>query len=243
MNVSSSITIRALATLCLSLSLPVAGHSAPIAAVDFSTLPSSQGWNFFQSGPHNDGESTYFSVGGGVLSQDTTAAGNGIGSTGYIFTPSATVSGDYTLFASASVASQTIYQQSELRWSSFSSQITLSGDRINFGIMPTELYLNGTYFTPTGFDGTATNDFRIQVDASANSYELFLNGSSIRIGSTLANSGNLIEFGDNTGRADSVGTWSDYRIETGLVPEPAAGALIMSLGALVFSLVRRKRLY
>jgi hypothetical protein len=218
----------------------MASYSTPIAEIDFSSLPSAQGWNFFQSGPHNDGESSYFAVSGGAMSHNTSSAGNGIGSTGYTLTPGGSI-GDHTIFISAAVTSQTIYQQNELRWASFSSQTTLGGDRINFGIMPTELYLNGSYFAPTGFDGTVTNSFRIEVDVSANSYELFLNGSSERTGGTLSVGGNLLELGDNTGRADSIGTWSEYRVETGLVPEPAASGLLVGLGAVAVSLGRRRR--
>jgi len=226
----------AIALVVLSQSL----GAATVAQLNFDTLPSAQGWSFFSSGPHSSTEANSFTVNGASLNQDTIASGgNGIGATGYLLNPSPAITGDYTMFWDASVSSQVIYQQPELRWASFSAQIDLAGDAINFGIMPTELYINGAYFTPTGFDGTAQNSYRVEVSSATNSFSLYVNGTLERSSSTISTSLNAIELGDNTGRSDSIGSTSRFDVETGIIPEPSS-AFLIGLSALFASFHRRR---
>jgi hypothetical protein len=215
-------------------------RGATVARFDFDTLPSAQGWNFFSSGPHSSTEADSFAVSGISLNQDTIASGgNGIGATGYLFNPSPAVTGDYTMFWDASVSSQVIYQQPELRWASFSVQLDLAGDAINFGIMPTELYINGAYFTPTGFDGSAMNSYRVEVSPATNSFSLYVNGTLERSSSTIATALNAIELGDNTGRSDSVGSTFLFEVQTGIIPEPSH-FLLAGFPALLVAIHRRR---
>lgn len=222
-----NLTIKTILPVIASMVLTQTVRGATVAQLNFNTLPSAQGWSFFSSGPHSSTESDSFSVSGTSLDQNTIASGgNGIGSTGYLLNPSPAITGDYTLFWDASVSSEVIYQQPELRWASFSAQIDLAGDAINFGIMPTELYINGAYFTPTGFDGTAQNSYRVEVSSAANTFALYVNGVLERSSSTIATSLNVIELGDNTGRSDSIGSTSFFEVQTGIIPELSSSFLI-----------------
>jgi hypothetical protein len=244
-NIKSPPKMKAKLIRILIASTALAAFSQPlvaatIAELSFDTLPSAQGWGFFSSGPHSSTEGDSYAVDGTSLNQNTIASGgNGIGSTGYIFTPSPAPTGDYSVFWDASVASQTIYQQPELRWASFSVQVDLGGDAINFGVTPTELYINGSYFTPLGFDATEENSYRVEVSSASNSFSLYVNGDLEQTGSTIATSLNAIELGDNTGRADSIGSTSLFRIETGIIPEPSS-AFLLGLFSLFAAFSRRR---
>jgi hypothetical protein len=232
-------SLLSIATACMVLPGTAA---STIAELTFNSLPSAQGWTYFHSGPHSSDQSDHFTATGTSLLQDTTNAGNGIGSAGFSFSPagaSTTGATGFTLLLTAAVAEHVVYQQPELRWAAFNTTVTINGGIVRLGILPTQIYVNGTFYTPVGFDGTLSNDYRVTADLGSDQFELFLNGSSIASGSLIAGSGSSITLGDGTGRADAAGATTRFTVVNAIVPEPS-GVLLAGLGSLMLALRRHR---
>ena len=94
------------------------------------------------------------------------------------------------------------------------------------------------HFAPPGFDGTASHQYRALIDTDANSWELFLDGTSVLNGTTVASSLTQVRFGDGTGSGNANGQTTQLAFS--IVPEPTTFAL-MGLGMAGIGFSRRKK--
>jgi len=236
------------ATLITALYFLATGAQASlITELNFNELPSQQGWVLTNTGPHaNETEAQLFNVSGGQLFQTTVGTGQNSGSPGnatYTYTtPSSFDSANVISFFFTTQV--TAHEQTRQDFSFGAHRFTIVHDNQTafVGIKPNELSAMRQYFTPVGFDGGLRNSYQLTMFTDTNSYEFYLNGMLVRMGSTegsgLANSFAIM---DGTGTANADATVSQFVAVSGtVIPEPTSAGLLAS-GAL-FWLGRRRQL-
>lgn len=231
--------------LCTLLVGNAAG-AATLVNLTFDTLPSAQGFTYTQTGPHaDDSELSQFAVSGGVLTQSTFGKGqaaNTPGNARYTMNFDDLATSGAVNFRLEFRASVTAHQQTQqdLSYAAFTQNVYINDKGFFMGIKPGEIAINGVYFTPLGFDGSVFHDYRMDVDLVGGTYEFYLDGASVRTGSTVTFANlNLATFGDGTGTANADGGRSKFTVTTN-VPEPSS-ALLLGLSGLAFSLRRSRR--
>ncbi len=229
------------------LFLTLSAQATVIMELNFDELPSQQGWTLVKSGPHNnDAEGDLFSVSGGQLLQRTVGTGQGVNSPGsarYDYaTPSSFDSANVISFFFTTQVTAHEQTRQDFSFAAHSFSLIHDGQRAVVGIKPGELYANGTYFTPAGFDGGLQNSYRLTLFADTNSFEFALNGVVVdtdsTTGSGLSNGFTIL---DGTGTANADANLSQFVAVVGtVVPEPSSLSLLAS-GTLLW-LSRRRRL-
>ncbi|MEM1059374.1 MAG: PEP-CTERM sorting domain-containing protein [Verrucomicrobiota bacterium] len=220
-----------------------------ITALNFNELPSEQGWTLVKSGPHaNDAEGDLFSVSGGQLFQNTVGTGQGFSSSGsarYDFTtPSSFADADViTFFFTTRVTAHEDTRQ-DFSWASHFFSIYHDGQRAFAGIKPGELFANGTFFTPAGYDGGLTNSYQLSLFTNTNTFEFYLNGVLVRSGASTATTvADRFSIMDGTGTANADAVLSQFVAVSGtVVPEPSSlfGVFLASCALLRIGLRRRR---
>lgn len=242
-------TMRLFLLLLSLTALAVSAQANLITTLAFDSLPSAQGWTLSKSGPHaNDSEASLFTATGSSLLQSSVGKGMGFASPGhasyiYEFAPEVAASEDVItlLFRTAVTAHEQTRQ--DFSYAAHRFTIVFKGWTTYVGIKPGQLYANGTYFTPAGFDGSQANNYRLVLDADAGTFEFFLNGDSVRT-AAAAGSGSAdgLYIADGTGTANADATISRLSAYSGnVIPEPSALALLSVAVALALPLLRRRR--
>lgn len=226
--------------------LAASAQASLITELNFNELPSQQGWTLVKSGPHNnDAEGDLFSVSGGQLFQRTVGTGQGSNSPGsarYDFaTPSSFNSANVISFFFTTQVTAHEQTRQDFSFAAHSFSLIHDGQRVVVGIKPGELYANGTYFTPAGFNGGLQNSYRLTLFADTNSFEFALNGVVVdtdsTTGSGLSNGFSIL---DGTGTANADANLSQFVAVSGtVIPEPTSFGLLAS-GAFVWWGLRRR---
>ncbi|MEM1026956.1 MAG: hypothetical protein AAGJ38_02635 [Planctomycetota bacterium] len=234
--------IRPATTTCLlalTTLTTATAHAELITELTFDALPSAQGWNLTQSGPHaNDTEAQMFNVDGTGLNQTTVGLGMGFSSPGnatYTYlTPTEFDDADVISIFFTTAVSQHEQTRQDFSFGAHRFYIIHDGQAALTGIKPNELSAARSYFTPAGFDGTLANSYQLSLDTTTNTFEFFLNGNLVRTGSTEASSSaNGFYLMDGTGTANANARITQFVGVTGTeIPEPATTAAFLGLSAL-----------
>lgn len=226
--------------LVLAPSLPAA---TTLVNLDFSTLPSTQGFVFQSSGSNSGAtEANTFSVNGSSLTQTTVGEALGAGTIRYLRDLSTI---DLTGVTNIQLSVRARVTSTEAptigSYLSFTNSINIARVRYQFGITATEVRLGGTPIDlPSGFDTSLFHDYRIlsTISGSQVLHEVFIDNSladTVTFGLGLLD--NEVSLGDETGSSNSNGERSRFILAVN-VPEPSS-ALLALLGCT--TLLRRKR--
>lgn len=187
---------------------------ATTITLDFSSLPSAQGWTFFTDGANS--ESDLFSAIGGVLSMDST--------------PSLTAA----YYKLEGVVDPT------LPFILTATARVLSGDRALAFYVSTDTWLARFNLSPGSIidetngnvlalvDNTTFHTYRMEGDFLTN-YRLFVDNIQVGIGSIGTNDNNLLLLGDSGGHGAGIAEISAYSFQQPApIPEPTTLILLMS---------------
>ena len=223
-------------------------HAVVIEELEFDSLPTAQGWTLNKSGPHaDDAETTIFTATGTSLTQTTVGLGMGSSTPGeatYQYTIPAEFDGAdvISLFFTTAVTGHEQTRQ-DFSYAGHRFTIIFGGQTAYVGVKPSELYANGVYFTPPGFDGTIANSYQLTLDTTTSQFSFFLNGNEVRTGGNFSSgltSGFYIM--DGTGTANANAELSQLIGVSGtVIPEPSAFALIFGVAAIGLVASRRRR--
>lgn len=238
---SNSVIMNAKNTLAvfsaLFLVAPVAS-AAVIVEMQFGTLPSEQGWIFDPVGNHATvSESTAFTATPNSLVQTTVGLAMepttpGALSYNYFTEPELEVHDVITIFFTTAV---TAHEQSrqDFSYAGHRFEVIHNGRSANIGIKPNELFANGTYFTPTGFDGSIQNNYQVTLDTSDNTYRFYWNGDLVNNGVAATNAGAAgFRLFDGTGTANANAELTQFVAVTGTVIPEISVSMLASLAAI-----------
>ena len=248
----------------LFLGLTVSPLSAALVFdLGFTSLPNAQpGIGFSASGPHQ-GRSAgdLFASNGTALLQDTTVDNTGTpGIALFDFSlPTPTANQTYSLTVQTAVTSEEL-SDPQFDWAAHAFELNFASGRMAFGMNSSQLFILETLqggavrsrvvdISSTGADLTANNTYVLDVNPTADSFGLFLNGTSVASGALVASapvastSINRLRFGDGTGFANAVATTQQVTLETtSPVPEPSTTLITGFLGVSALFVRRRRSL-
>ena len=206
------------ALLALLLALPQAtALAAPMdVTLGFASLPSAQGWTYVPSGAHAGVlESSVFSVGGGLLTQNTMGLSNGVSGGSILYQ----ITGGLTTTETKQIIVRVRCLEAEGSAGAPSGEgglyfIFAHGSvQYGFGLTPTRIFkLQSTTVLPPGtYDNTQFHDYTFAWTPPGN-FTLYRDGVAIHSGSGGFSLGvNRIAFGDGTGGANARAEISYYR--------------------------------
>lgn len=212
---------------------------ADLISLDFSSLPSAQGWTY----TGDVSEMTAFSVSGGILIQDTFGGSDNSSTPRYGITDVVAPLLPYTLKVTARV---TAYSTSINDWPyAFGlAVVNGNGEKVTIGINTNRIGANANGNNPNIFsssiDNTQFHDYRLEGTPSVG-WEFFVDNIPIGSGSFLSAATNGVGFGDLTtvGRARVEITNFSFS-QPSVIPEPSTFVLFFTI---LFGLevVRRKQ--
>lgn len=199
------------------LLVPFGAAAAPLdLQLSFATLPSAQGWSYVPSGSHAGVlESNVFSVGGGVLSQNTIGLSNGVSGGSILYQ----IAGGITTTESKQIIVRARCLQAE------GSTLAPSGEggfyfifahgsvQYGFGLTPTRIFKlqSSTVLIPGTYDNTQFHNYVFDWSPPG-TFTIYRDGSPIHSGSGgFAVAANRVAFGDGTGGANARGEIMEYR--------------------------------
>jgi len=215
-------TLSLLRGLLLAALLASPASSAPIdVLLSFGTLPSAQGWSYVASGAHAGVlESSIFSVGGGVLTQDSMGQSNGVsgGSILYQITGGITTTETKQIRVRARCLEAEGSANAPSAEGGFYFFFSHGSIQYGFGLTPTRIFKlqpAGTTLITGTFDNTQFHDWVFDW-APGGSFAISRDGSVIHNGSGgFSVAVNRIAFGDGTGGANAHGEITSYRFLQG----------------------------
>ena len=217
----------------LSIPLQLTGTTIDL---DFSTLPSAQGWTFITQDPLLT-ESTVFSVAGGRLLQNTIGIGEDVAHydrTGVnLYDPSL----PFELSLNAQVLREEVFPPPDISRGLYFG-VTFDHLSAAFGIGPDRVSYSsfvGGYFNVPFDAHSASHTYTLRWDPTAGLFSYLIDGSSIASapGDVIRYPGTIppyIFFGDERGNAEA----SISSMEFTQAPEPATGWLVSLVAAAGF---------
>jgi len=198
--------------------------AATTISLDFSTLPTAQGWTYFTSGA---AESDVFSVSGGVLSMNGTLTNAAYYKLEGVVDPLL----PFIISARARVLSG---GQTLAFYAATSSEFAA------INLSPTRIIDETSAATLATIDNTTFHDYRLE-GAFGSGYQLFVDNTLIAAGAVGAYPVNLLLLGDSGSFGGGRAEISAYSFQqSALIPEPATLILVLS-GLGVLSSRRRRR--
>jgi hypothetical protein len=196
---------------------PAAALAAPMdVQLGFSSLPSAQGWTYVATGSHAGVlESSVFSVGGGVLFQNTMGQSNGVSGGGLFYQ----IAGGVTTTETKQiiVRARCLEAQSSAGAPSgeggFYFFFAHGSVQYGFGLTPTRIFKlqSSTVLIPGTYDNTQFHNYVFDWSPPGN-FTLYRDGVPIHTGSGgFSLAVNRIAFGDGTGGANARGEIMEYR--------------------------------
>lgn len=219
-----------------SLALTVVTVSNDVAALaltlDFSSLPSAQGWTFSTNGAS---ESDVFSVSSGVLSQDTLGLGPSAGANYQIY-GLLTTDADISLTFTARLLSE---EGSPTDYGAVSAGIGFDGFSYAIALRPGEVRDLQNNLLSTAFDTSLFHEYELRIQPSVG-YTVYVDNVLIAsvAPSTESPLANYIYFGDGSA-LNALGEYSAFAVSQ--VPLPAPVALITCALAAIAARMRRGR--
>ena len=202
-------------------------------AIDFNALPSTQGWTFVTGGAVSESENVTLS--GGVLAINTMGEGTGYGwyqSIGVYVTGVSSL-----VFRARALASEDDFGFAFGIYDGNAAYI------VGLGAGEIKSYMG----SHTAYDTSVFRTYVLEVDHDNAMFTLSSGGSQIFAGTGIANTDNLVLFGDITSGGNAHGelTWLEYGRQPGYpgpteIPEPGTFALL-ALGAAAFLALPRAR--
>lgn len=229
MNSGRRMLSRALALVAFALPyLPGPVGAAPMdIQLSFGSLPSAQGWAYVPSGAHAGVlESAIFSVGGGVLTQNSMGQSNGVsgGSILYQIVGGLTTTEIKQIIVRARCLTGEGSANAPSGEGGFYFFFAHGSVQYGFGLTPTRIFKlqSSTVLIPGTFDNTQFHDYTFAWTPPGN-FTIYRDGVAIHSGSGgFALASNRIAFGDGTGGANAHGEITYYRFIQDH-PTPAAG--------------------
>lgn len=209
---------RVLAAVAVASScLPALAGAAPMdVLLGLSSLPTAQGWTYVPSGSHAGVlESSIFSVGGGVLVQNSMGQSNGVSGGSILYQ----IAGGITTTEAKQIIVRARCLEAEGSVNAPSGEggfyfIFAHGSvQYGFGLTPTRIFKlqSGTVLIPGTFDNTQFHDYTFAW-VPGGSFTIYRDGVAIHTGSGgFAIASNRIAFGDGTGGANAHGEIAYYR--------------------------------
>ena len=253
MNTIKTFILLTLFTVSTSILYSESASAASFVSLDFSSLPSAQGWNY-NSFNSPLSESQAFSVNGSALQMSTIGQGfQGQGDNVYDHQFTYQAGAVYELDFTAKVPQyEMAYSNPALNPGGFAASLTVGGDEVYLGMSGDVQVINSKggsnvyNYTVSNitFDTSGWNDYRIIIDTTNNTYSVFIDnllensGSLVTQPSSYYSSG--IAFGDFTGGENAIAVISSLSAFQTTTPIPAAIWLVGSALAGLVGFSRRK---
>jgi hypothetical protein len=209
--------LRAAFTLALLAVASVAAAVPMDLVLDFSSLPSTQGWTYTPSGAHAGTlESSVFWVSSGALDQNTIGQSNGIsgGSIYYVRSGGITASETKRMIVRARCLAVQGSVNATDGQGGFIYGFTTGSVQYAFGLTDTRISVlqpSGTMLVPGTFDNTGFHEYVFQWTPPG-AFQLYRDGVQVFSGSGgVTFSASRLFFGDGTGGANASGETSYFR--------------------------------
>lgn len=199
---------------------------ADVLTLDFGSLPSAQGWTYTSGGQSPIAESSVWSLSGGVLSQNSLAAG---GRYSYYVNPIVDTTESFSLEFRARVF-QEIGGTSTNHFA-FGVQVEFDDEFYLITLAPGAIYsgVGGpALVVSTAIDTTQFHTYLLTGQAETHSWQLSVDGVQVATGNSwLADVGNLLVFGDLTSGPNASGEWTSLVFSQGIAPVPEPSSFIL----------------
>lgn len=222
-----------IAALTLVLIFLAARAEAIVITLDFTSLPSAQGWAYFQSGlPEN----SVFSVNGSALQQSTVGTGFGNGNPNYILSGVVNAIDPFDLI----VRTRLLATEGGPSGFGFGVRTAIPNQEYHIGF--TNVNVGDPLGNVAAVDTTAFHTYRLSATPGS-TYRLFVDGLLALSGPFSATGGALngVQFGDLndlTGNANVEITFLQFLQPVTSAPEPGT-LLMLTIGVSFFALRRR----
>jgi hypothetical protein len=204
----------------------IPGVAAPTVTLDFGSLPSAQGWDYWAFN-NTYPESSAYSVSGGILHQDTIGAGfEGTGNNIYVFPISVAPDLPFALRLRARVTAVEVPYPGQEHPFGFS--FAVEGDSAGVGVGVGTFIQNPAGQAVHGIDTTQYHDYLLQGTLTGG-YSLFVDGNLAMTGAPYSldytTGSNELSLGDGTG-AENARADVSYFSFTQPTPEPSTLTLL-----------------
>lgn len=204
-------------------------------SLNFSTLPTSQGWEYYQLG-YSVPESSVFSVSNNVLTQDTLSTGF-VSSGGIIYKLNGVVTPDtpYKLIFHAKLLEE--QNNGPQNHEGFTVGAITNGVEYFIGLGNDALQTDYPY--STALDTSVYHWYELDVNPGAQS-RVYVDGSFFTSGDAIdyaGQTGSFVWFGKYTGGSNAEVVMDSFEYAQGNTPEPGskvyASILLVSIGGLI----------